>query len=154
MDAEGTFRILPGFLDWANRRTLASLEALDPAPEQARRWFAHVLAAEELWLARLEERAAVLPVWPDADLEDLSGWIRRNADGFAEYLRAHGSAGPDAEITYTNSRGHSHRTRVRDVLIHVIAHGTYHRGQIAAAVRSAGGTPAVTDYVFYARGEV
>jgi uncharacterized damage-inducible protein DinB len=152
MSANPTFDLLPGFLEWANGKVLESLQALDAPPEEALRWFAHVLAAEELWLARLQTRDAALPVWPRFDLDEGREWIGRNARGFAAWLDGLETVNFDSEIAYTNSQGVDHRSCVRDVLIHVIAHGTHHRGQIATAVKAAGGQPAATDYVFYARG--
>jgi len=40
---------------------------------------------------------------------------------------------------------------VGDVLTHVVTHSGYHRGQIASAIRSDGGTPAYTDFIHAAR---
>ena len=152
MDVALPFDRLPEFLRWANTKVLASLEALAEPPDPARRWFAHVLAAEELWLARLQGRPAGLSVWPDEEPAVMRPWIDRNARGYADHLAGLGSADLWAEITYTNSQGVAHRSRVADVLLHVIAHGTHHRGQIAVEVRGAGGRPAATDYIFFARG--
>jgi uncharacterized damage-inducible protein DinB len=33
----------------------------------------------------------------------------------------------------------------------VLLHGSYHRGQIASAVRAAGGTPAYSDFIHASR---
>ena len=35
--------------------------------------------------------------------------------------------------------------------MHVVTHSAYHRGQVAAAVREAGGKPAATDLVVWVR---
>ena len=40
---------------WANREALASLQRSDPAPRQSLRYLAHIVAAERLWLARIEQ---------------------------------------------------------------------------------------------------
>ena len=45
-------------LRWADQRALAALRASNGHPTQARELFAHVLGAEEVWLARLEGRTA------------------------------------------------------------------------------------------------
>jgi uncharacterized damage-inducible protein DinB len=58
----------------------------------------------------------------------------------------------DEGITYRTSAGDQFTTSLRDILIHVALHGTYHRGQIAAAVRAGGDTPASTDYIHFVRG--
>lgn len=152
MTVGAPFELLPDFLAWANTRVLHSLRGPGSAPTDARRWFAHVLAAEELWLARLQGRESALAVWPELAPDELGGWIGRNAEGFRDYLDRNPAEILDTTIGYTNSQGVAHRSRVRDVLIHVIAHGTHHRGQIATSVKAAGGTPAATDYVFFARG--
>ena len=66
--------LLPTMLDhlaWADARARAAVRALDAhAPDsreraQARRLYAHLAAAEHVWLARLEGRTPAHPVWPD-----------------------------------------------------------------------------------------
>jgi uncharacterized damage-inducible protein DinB len=52
-----------------------------------------------------------------------------------------------SSITYKNSKGESWKSTVEDVLTHITIHGAYHRGQIATAVRAAGGEPPYTDYI-------
>jgi uncharacterized damage-inducible protein DinB len=41
---------------------------------------------------------------------------------------------------------------VRDSILQVVMHSTYHRGQIATRVRELGGEPALTDYVVWVWG--
>ena len=43
------------------------------------------------------------------------------------------------------------RNRVEDILTQMFGHSWYHRGQIAVLVRAAGGTPAVTDLIYWCR---
>ena len=56
-----------------------------------------------------------------------------------------------SDLVYKNTKGAEFRTPIRDVLVHLIAHSAYHRGQVAAAVRQSGGKPATTDYIVYVR---
>ena len=56
------------------------------------------------------------------------------------------------DLLYLSLKGVEYRTPIQDVLMHLILHSAYHRGQVAAAVREAGGKPASTDYVVYLRG--
>lgn len=55
------------------------------------------------------------------------------------------------KCVYRTTAGNSFETPIEDVLLHVVIHLAYHRGQVAAAVRQAGGTPAAADYVVYLR---
>lgn len=138
---------------WADRRVL---ELLDAAPgarrEPVLRLFAHVLAAERVWLLRLRgEDAGAQPIWPELPLEELKALQAANEEGYASYLAGLGDDGLAAEVAYTNSQGVAFRTAVADVLTHVALHGSYHRGQVAAAVRGAGEAPVNTDFIAFVR---
>jgi uncharacterized damage-inducible protein DinB len=50
-------------------------------------------------------------------------------------------------VSYKNSQGETWSSRKDDILMHLITHGTYHRGQVATAMRAAGFTPAYTDFI-------
>jgi len=52
---------------------------------------------------------------------------------------------------YTSYEGKRFRNSIGDILTQLFGHSWYHRGQIAALVRSLGGEPAVTDFVYWAR---
>ncbi len=54
-------------------------------------------------------------------------------------------------VRYVNSAGEGWSSRVEDVLMQVILHGAYHRGQIAADLRAVGAEPAYTDFIEAAR---
>ncbi len=55
------------------------------------------------------------------------------------------------DLVYRNTKGQQFKTPVQDILMQLVMHGAYHRGQVAAAVRDSGGKPAATDYVVYIR---
>jgi uncharacterized damage-inducible protein DinB len=55
-------------------------------------------------------------------------------------------------VTYRNSAGDQFTSTVEDILTHVAMHVSYHRGQIAAALRAGGDTPSPTDYIAFTRG--
>jgi uncharacterized damage-inducible protein DinB len=54
-------------------------------------------------------------------------------------------------VDYQNSKGENWKSRIDDILMHVITHSAYHRGQIAADMRSAGMNPAYTDFIHSVR---
>lgn len=140
-------------MDWADQRLLTLMNR-DPVArtQSAMHLFSHALASERVWLLRLlEENSSVQPIWPDLALEELDNLAAENRTGYAYYLAAIDEDGLASEIAYTNQQGGAYRTRVDDILIHIAMHGSYHRGQIAAAVRAAGGEPVNTDYITYVR---
>jgi hypothetical protein len=56
-----------------------------------------------------------------------------------------------ATVVYKNSKGQSFTNSVADILLQVLMHSTYHRGQIATEMRALGHTPAYTDFIVAAR---
>lgn len=131
---------------WANTETLDSLRSGTP-PTKALRWMAHIVGSGELWLARLRDESPSLAVWPDLDLDGCAAGLAGLAERWTHYLNTLGNADLDEGVGYRNSRGEYWTSTVADILTHVAMHGTYHRAQIAAAVRESGGEPAYTDFI-------
>jgi uncharacterized damage-inducible protein DinB len=131
---------------WANRQTLRSLQA-GSFSERIRKIMAHVPAAERLWHDRLLGRPQSMAVWPDLTLDQSAALVDEMAERWREYLAGLPPEGLQAVKGYTNSQGEPWRNTVQDVLVHVVMHSGYHRGQIAAAVRAEGGEPAHTDFI-------
>jgi uncharacterized damage-inducible protein DinB len=135
---------------WANAAALASLR-VGPSPDQARAWMAHIVGAEHLWLARLHQRPPELAVWPELDLDACATQLTELAGEWMAYLASLDEEGLADGVAYRNSKGEFWTSTVGDILTHVVLHAAYHRGQIAAAVRQAGGEPAYTDFIHAVR---
>jgi uncharacterized damage-inducible protein DinB len=90
--------------------------------------------------------------WPKETHPDrLTNAVDRNAAAYAEFLARLGESNPP--VTYTNSKGETFTNSASDILAQVFSHGCYHRGQIAALVKRGGGTPAMTDFIFFVRNQ-
>ena len=139
-------------LKWADERAHASLVDAANPPPQTLVLFAHVVAAEHVWLSRIRGERPQVPVWPQLSLAQCAELGARNANEFLALVESLDATALDEGITYRTSAGDQFTTSLRDILIHVALHGTYHRAQIAAAVRAGGDTPASTDYIQFVRG--
>lgn len=106
----------------------------------------HIVAAELLWLARIEERSAPLPVWPEVDLDVCREWLDRLPARWSAFLQG-GEGRLSRPVRYTNTRGETFDSLTGDIAQHVALHSAHHRGQIASALRVAGHEPAVTDFI-------
>jgi uncharacterized damage-inducible protein DinB len=135
---------------WANTAALAAL-GTGPAPEKARRWMAHIIGAERVWLARIHQEPPTMAVWPDLDLDACAAELTALQGDWMALLDSLDEAGLAEGVAYRNSKGEFWTSTIADILTHVALHASYHRGQIAAAVREAGGTPAYTDYIHAVR---
>ena len=92
-----------------------------------------------------------MSVWPEIDLYGCAGPSRRARPSLAEYLSELEEDDLDDGRAYRNTNGEFWTSTVGDILTHVAMHSSYHRGQIAAAVRESGGTPAYTDFIHAVR---
>jgi uncharacterized damage-inducible protein DinB len=144
------FRNLFDYDYWANRRALESLATAGEA-ERPRKFFNHILGAQRVWLARFNSETPAAEPWPALSLEEARAALE---DLHGRWLALLNGMTPEklaADLAHRNSKGQEFRTPVADVLMHLVMHSVYHRGQVAAAVREAGGKPAATDYVVYVR---
>ena len=139
-------------ISWADARVLDSLRALPDRKARAVEIFAHVLSAEHVWLTRLRQQNALVPVWPTLSIEECAALALENQLGFEELIASLSSNDLEREIAYSNSAGLAFRSTVEDILLHVALHGGYHRGQVALIVRNSGNAPVTTDYIAFVRG--
>ncbi len=149
MDADD-IRELSTFDAWANRRLFEASAALT-SEQRARRvassfpsladTLAHILAEEWIWLRRcLGEDPHDTP--PSLELGEV----------LAERLALiRGLTGGDLarEVPFRSLEGHPRRQTVRDMLVHVVNHSTYHRGQAATILRQLGAAAPETDFVVF-----
>ncbi len=138
--------------DWANREALKSIQSVAGSDGPARRVFNHVLGAQRIWLSRFDgpEPAQVNP-WPDGSVEQAEEALENLRKSWRGLLADLAPQKLTSDLVYKNTKGAEFRVPIRDVLMQVIAHSAYHRGQVAAAVRHSGGKPALTDYIVYVR---
>jgi uncharacterized damage-inducible protein DinB len=144
-------RSLFSYDDWANREVLNSLQALDAPPARSINLLAHIVSAERLWLERMLAQNQTLPVWPLFTLEQCKLQTGELPGLWKNYLGSLGEAGLSASVTYKNTKGESFTSKKQDILLHVVMHSAYHRGQIATDMRAAGFTPAYTDFIHAVR---
>jgi len=143
---------LLGHLGWADESVLTALRQAATLPPDCLPLLAHVLGAEDVWLARLRQQPPSVPVWPELSLEQCGELARKNRAGYTAFISDLAEADLERRIPYRNSAGQDFVSTVEDILLQVFLHGTYHRGQIARALRQGGAVPAPTDYIGFIRG--
>ena len=145
---------------WANQRAVESAEAL--SPEELGRavggsfgsvlgTLTHLYSAEWVWNERLHGVSpGGLPDDPaNATLEGLRPKWLTVEKALEAYVAAVTPASLAATISYRSVRGDPFTRLVGDVLVHVVNHSTYHRGQVATLVRQLGTNPLPTDYLLF-----
>ena len=129
-----------------------ALRAAAPVPDAAVREYAHILGAEEVWLARLEGRTARSAVWPDASRDDVLQLRQMVADAYRAYVARLTNGDLERLVSYRNSAGLTFSNSIGDILLHVMLHGQYHRGKVNLLLRQSGLAPVPTDYIAFVRG--
>jgi len=139
------------FEGWANRRALESIAQL-AEPDECLRLFGHILAAQDVWLTRLEGGdSSHIELFPAPSVAECDAELAAVELKGLAYLADLGEDTLGRELVYTTQTGKSFPNTPRDILTHLGMHSHYHRGQIAILVRQAGATPAVTDFIVFCR---
>ena len=137
--------------DWATRQTAESIVNLKKKNIKSEELLSHIISAQKIWLNRILGRNTVIDPWHKLTQED---WIPQSIPITAEWINLLESFKEndfERRIEYTNTKGEKFFNTVKDIIVQVINHSTYHRAQIAQLVRQSGGEPAKTDYIFYQR---
>jgi len=131
---------------WASEELLQMLASVENPPQFSVNRLAHITACGYIWLARLQGSEADMPVWPEMALAESSQKLRALKPLWEEYLHRLDDETAGSMLRYKSSRG-EFVAKVSDILMHVITHGAYHRGQIAADLRAQGHPVRMTDYI-------
>jgi uncharacterized damage-inducible protein DinB len=154
MDAQDFQRMFV-YDDWANRECLAAMRAAGSVSADPVGRLGHILSAQKLWLERILKEPQSMPVWPSSTIADCLALADDLSSAWRNYLERLGNqfapGSLDDKVEYRNSKGELWSSRVQDVLMHVLFHSAYHRGQIALQMRASGTAPAYTDFIHAVR---
>lgn len=146
-------RQLLAYNQWANRATIQSLKNHPSSDTKAFDALIHILIAEREWFLRLtvNKDTTGFNFWPDLSFADAEALASEMQIEYTRLINSLTEEDLERVAIYKNSRGVEYRTKYRDILMHVFNHSTYHRGQVAMAIRAGGREPANTDYIIYQR---
>lgn len=136
---------------WADGQLLPAVATCPAAQAEALPLFGHVLAAEHVWLSRLEKREARVPVWPQLSVAECEALAAENGAAYRKYAAGLDDATLAEVLHYRTQAGVAMSTAVIDILTHVVIHGAYHRGQVAKMIGKTGVSAPTTDFIAYVR---
>src|SRR5688500_19750066 len=119
MDYLALLRRLFTPLTWADDLLWSALAIEWPGDADAWREYSHIIGAEEVWLSRIEGRAARLPIWPEVSRDELRAAREQVVAGYARRLEALTGESLDVDIDYVNTAGKAFTTKLADILVHV-----------------------------------
>jgi uncharacterized damage-inducible protein DinB len=141
------------YFEYGNWAAVRELSALDGAQNpEALGVLAHILAAQEIWLVRLNGGdSSSIATNPDLSLVECRELAERLDKEYRKFIASLDDDRLKSTITYRNTKGQAFTTCVCDVLIHVAFHSAYHRGQIALLLRQNGAAAINTDFITFTR---
>ncbi len=71
---------------WANREEVRALAAIENPPAPALKLLAHIVAAQWLWLDRLQQNPQRIAVWPEFSLSEYEVQLRQLEQTWRSYL--------------------------------------------------------------------
>ncbi len=136
---------------WANREVARALQAAPQAAPRSMRLMAHVVGTEWTWRSRILPDSRKMAVWPQLRAAEIEGEIEDLNAAWESYLATLTPERLTLTASYTNSKGEHFSNQIGDILMHVVMHSAYHRGQIAADMRASGLEPVYTDFIHAVR---
>lgn len=114
----------------------------------------HVWDAEFIWLKRLQGES--LSDWPSNNYtgnkeEALKVWADCSKN-FYDFITAKDEAYYQEVCAYKSVKGDAFKSTVEEIIMHVVNHGTFHRGQMVTILRGLGYTDlSSTDLITFTR---
>ena len=148
---------------WASGRLVDMAAGL--SPEELARDFqtadhsivgtlAHIFAADRIWLARVTQTPAGAFI-TDADhsISVLKNDWPALYDRWRQWAASLTDQAADANVSYKDTKGNPYTQPLWQIILHVVNHGTHHRGQVSGFLRALGHTPPPLDITAYHRAQ-
>ena len=145
------FRRLFQYDYWANQAVSGALKSADMTSGHALALLAHIVGTQYEWFARIKEEASPLAIWPELSIAHCEQHADALGGIWQEFINTLDPSSLMATVAYKNSKGQPFTNSVAEILLHVLMHSKYHRGQVATEMRALGHTPAYTDFIVAAR---
>jgi len=156
-----TLRTHIDYTTWASDCMVKAAAAL--SPEELTRDFGtaaksvlgtlvHIYAADRVWLARFKgEAPSTFVDEADYQLAVLQNDWPALLDRWKQYAAALTDEAALERLAYSDLQGNPFSQPVWQLVLHVVNHGTHHRGQVSGFLRTMGHTPPKLDLVSYYR---
>ena len=147
---------------WASRQLVEAANRLSPAEltkdfgssfQSVLGTLVHVFAADRAWLGRIHGNPPARFLDPERDmhLAVLQNEWPPLHEGWKQWAAPLTQDTIDTQLAYKDSKGNPYVNPLWQIVLHVVNHGTHHRGQVSGFLRAMGHTPPVLDLIAYYR---
>jgi len=155
-----TVRLLWDYTKWADARAFDAVAKLTPEQygkdlgsslKSVRDTLTHLVSAQWIWLSRWKGTAPKA-MWAPGDYAGLAAlrerWTALHAE-IEAFVAGQTDASLPKDLVYQNLKGETLKYPLGALLLHMVNHSTYHRGQVTTLLRQLGAQPASTDLVLF-----
>lgn len=135
---------------WANGEVIDCLSRSDLPENKPLKIMSHVINAYGLWFERIEKSKNNSGVWDIHLPEILKSKNQEYEKTFRKILNEIKSD-PEMQTVYVNTSGEKFASYTKDILMHLIIHSSYHRGQVIQLLSRYGLEIPYIDYIHYKR---
>lgn len=135
---------------WANRKLINCIEQQQVNDQKILTTMGHLLSANFIWLNRIKGLPkSEYKLWGEYSLAQLKTMVEEADKQWIDFIQSQGDF--NRLLKYNNYVGDYFENNVEQIMIHLVNHGSYHRGQVAMLLRQKGFEPVNTDYITYDR---
>ncbi len=111
----------------------------------------HIFQADRVWFKRFngDPHFTLAQAGDSFDLAELKAQWPQVMNEFATWIRAQEESRFEERLFWRNVKGEDKDELMYKILLHIVNHGTYHRGQVITMIKQAGGEVVSTDLVYY-----
>ena len=131
---------------WANKELLRAA-GVNPS-EGFIDLISRIIHSQNFWIDRLNDKKNSNY---SSEAIELSVMSDRIEDNYEEILQIVKLKNYEENVKYKNSKGEEYSNSTIDILMHLLLHSQYHRGQMAVNIKSEGHDVPRTDYISYKR---
>ena len=133
---------------WANLKVLENMICASELPQQSIEIFSHIIAAQRIWLDRINGNITELKVWEVFDTEIMLELLEIN---YTDINKIVDNQDLGQLIAYQNTEGFHFTNTISQIFTHLTLHASYHRGQVVILLKPFVSSLSTTDYIFYIR---
>jgi uncharacterized damage-inducible protein DinB len=155
-----TIRLMWDYTKWADARAFDAVSKLSPeqygkdlgnSHKSMRDTLVHLVSAQWIWLSRWKGTSPKA-MWTTEEVPTLAALKDRGAALHKEIEAFVSDQTNDSlakAVTYQNLKGDTLQFPLGALLLHVLNHSTYHRGQVTTLLRQLGAKPISTDLALF-----
>jgi uncharacterized damage-inducible protein DinB len=128
---------------WANEAWIRFVSDACPSDEYLVTRLSHILHGERAWLRRVAGEEPDRDIWSPMTIPHL---LEVHGDHRTVIARLLGED-LGRVVSYRRFTGEAYQSSVNDILLHLVLHGSHHRGQMATHASAQGLRPINTDFI-------